>query len=160
MKIFIICMALFLPFAANAQQAMVDVSLRPAGSFKVKANDIKGVAQKKADHIEAHNVIVNLRNIQTGISLRDEHTKKHLETEKYPEAVLVSAEGKDGKGEGVLRIKGIEHKIQGTYEVQGSNLIARFGIKLSDYKIDGIKYMGVGVSDDVKMEVKLPLEQN
>lgn len=143
-----------------AQMAVVDVSLRPAGSFKVKTNDIKGFAQKKADHVEAHNIVVNLKNIQTGVSLRDEHTKKHLETDKFPEVVLVSAEGTGGKGEGLLRIKGIEHKIQGTYEVNGSDLVAHFNLKLSDYKIDGIKYMGIGVSDQVALEVTVPLKNN
>lgn len=143
-----------------AQMAVVDVSLRPAGSFKVKTSDVKGFAEKKADHFEAHNIVVNLKGIQTGVSLRDEHTKKHLEVEKYPEAVLVSATGKDGKGEGVLRIRGIDHKIQGSYKLEGANLVAQFPLKLSDYKIDGIKYMGVGVSDEVNLLVTVPVKPN
>lgn len=150
----------FISTASHAQMAIVDVSLRPAGSFKVKTSEVKGFAEKKADHFEAHNIVVNLKGIQTGVSLRDEHTKKHLEVEKFPEAVLVSATGKDGKGEGVIRIRGIDHKIQGSYKLEGNNLTAQFPLKLSDYKIEGIKYMGVGVSDEVTLLVTLPVKQN
>ncbi|QDK39358.1 YceI family protein [Bdellovibrio sp. NC01] len=160
MKIILVTASLLFSSLSFAQMAVVDVSLRPAGSFKVKTSDVKGFAEKKADHFEAHNIVVNLKGIQTGVSLRDEHTKKHLDVEKYPDAVLVSATGKDGKGEGVLRIRGIDHKIQGSYKLEGSNLVAQFPLKLSDYKIDGIKYMGVGVSDEVNLLVTVPVKQN
>jgi polyisoprenoid-binding protein YceI len=160
MKYLLAIPALMFSISSFAQSAVVDVSLRPAGSFKVKTSEVKGFVQKKADGFEAKNITVNLKGVQTGISLRDDHTKKHLEVEKFPEAVLVSATGKNGTGEGVIRIRGIEHKIQGSYKVEGTNFTAQFPLKLSDYKIDGIKYMGVGVSDDVNLVVTVPVKQN
>jgi polyisoprenoid-binding protein YceI len=160
MKLAITSLIVLFSASSWAQMAVVDVTLRPAGSFKVKTSDVKGFAQKKADHVEANNIVVNLKNVQTGITVRDGHTKKHLDVDKFPDAVLVSAKGSGGKGEGVLRIKGIEHKIEGTYEIEGSNLTAHFPINLSDYKIDGIKYMGVGVSDSVTLNVTVPLKNN
>ena len=146
-------------FSVNVwAQALVDITLKPAGSFKVKSTDIRGTATKKGDSVEAKNIIVGLKNLETGIALRNEHTKKHLETDKYPDAILVSAKGQGGKGEGVIKIKGIEQKISGTYKIDGGKLVAQFPLKLSDFKIEGIKYMGVGVADDVTLTVTVPIK--
>ena len=145
---------------AMAQEAVVDVSLRPAGSFKGKTSEVKGVATVKGDKVEASNISVNLKSLTTGISLRDEHTKKRLETEKYPEALLISATGQGGKGEGLIRIHGIEKKVSGTYKIDGSNLSAEFPIKFSDFNIKDIKYMGVGVDDNGMIHVKVPVKKN
>lgn len=144
---------------AKAQEATVDVSLSPAGSFVGKTADIKGTATLKGDTVEAQNIIVSLKDLKTGIKLRDEHTQKHLETAKFPEAVLVTATGKDGKGEGVLKIRGIEKKVTGTYTIEGSVLKAEFPIKFSEYNITGIKYMGVGVQDEGKIRVAVPIKK-
>lgn len=144
---------------AMAQEAVVDVSLRPAGSFKGKTNEVKGFATMKGDKVEATNVSVNLKSLKTGISLRDDHTKKHLEADKYPEAVLVSATGQGGKGEGLIRIRGIEKKIAGTYKIEGSTLKADFPIKFSEFNIKNIKYMGVGVDDEGVIHIALPVKK-
>jgi hypothetical protein len=159
MRSFLFLAILFLTLSSEAQTAAVQVSLRPAGSFVGKSSDVKGFAQDKGDHVEAHNVIVNLQNLETGINLRNEHTKKHLEVQKFPTAILVSAEGRDGKGKGIIKIKGIEKEIAGTYEIKGRLLAAQFPLKLSDFQIEGIKYMGVGVADEVQVSVEIPLQK-
>ena len=149
---------LFFGSISWAQEAVVSVVLHPAGSFKATSKKVTGNASQKADgSVEASNIGVDLQSIETGVSLRDTHTKKHLEAEKFPQALLVSATGKDGKGEGVIKIKGIEQKITGTYEIEGGTLVAHFPLKLSDFKIEGIKYMGIGVDDEVKLDVKVPI---
>jgi hypothetical protein len=145
---------------AVAQSAIVDISLTPAGSFKVKSTDVRGFAQQLAgDSVEAKNILVGLKNLQTGISLRDTHTKRHLEVDKYPDAVLVAAKGKGGKGVGTIKIKGIQKKITGTYKIEGGKLIATFPLKLSEFNINDVKYMGVGVDDDLKLVVTVPLKK-
>ncbi len=157
-KIFLFTILLLTTSASFSQQASVDIKLSPAGSFTGKSSEVKGVAEMKGDTITAQNIIVNLSKITTGISLRDDHTRKHLQTDKFPDAVLVSAQGKGGKGEGVIKIKGIERKIAGTYKVKGKTLEADFPLKLSDFQITGIKYMGVGVKDDVVVRVSVPIK--
>jgi hypothetical protein len=144
--------------AAWAQQAEVDVHLTPAGSFKIKTSEVKGNVIIKGDQVQPQQIVVLLNNIDTGIGLRTTHTKKDLEVDKYPEAVLVSGTGSGGSGKGVIRIKGIEKEITGTYEVSGQILTAHFDLKLSDFKITGIKYMGVGVDDTVNVTVKVPIQ--
>ncbi len=140
--------------------ATVDIELSPAGSFKGKTDDVKGEAVMVGDTIKAENVIVGLKNLKTGISMRDKHaTEKYLEVGKFPDAVLVSATGAGGKGSGILKIRGIQKPVEGTYEVQGSEVTAHFPIKLSDYGITGVKYMGVGVTDSVNLHVTVPLKK-
>jgi len=145
--------------SAFAQQAVVDLRLRPAGSFKMKSIEVKGFAVQRGDKIEAQNISVGLKKVQTGISLRDEHTRKHLEVEKFPEAILVSATGSGGKGQGIIKIRGIEKPVSGTYRIEGSQVLAEFPIKLSDFNITGVKYMGVGVDDNAKVNVSVPLKK-
>ena len=144
---------------AGAQQAVVDVSLHPAGSFKIKTSDIKGAVTQKGNSFEAQNITVGLKSLQTGIELRDTHTKKHLDVEKFPEVFLISAKGEGGKGTGVIKIKGIEQKISGSYKIEGNELVAEFPLKLSEFQITGIKYMGVGVDDDIKVTVTIPVKK-
>lgn len=145
--------------AAFAQDAAVDVKLKPAGSFKGKSNDVKGFATLNGDMVEAKNIVVGLKKIETGVKLRDEHTRKHLDVEKFPEAILVSAKGKAGKGEGIVRIRGIEKSVSGTYSIEGDKLKAEFPIKFSEFGITGIKYMGIGVDDTGKISVTVPVQK-
>lgn len=159
MKLFYFAYFILFSIWANAQSAVVEVSLTPVGSFKIKSNEVRGFAHQTGALVEAKNILVGLKNLQTGIPLRDTHTKKHLEVEKYPDAVLVTATGKGGKGEGIIKIKGIEKKFAGTFKIEGQLLTAIFPLKLSDFKIDDMKYMGVGVDDAVKITVTVPIKK-
>lgn len=153
---------ILLPLFSWAEPAaFVNVKLSPAGSFKGETRDVKGSAQLVGSKVTAQNIVVDLKNLNSGISLRDEHTKnKYLEVSKYPSAILVSATGENGKGTGVIKIKGIEKPISGTYKVKGKELEAEFDLKLSEFGIKGIKYMGVGVNDVVKVNVTVPLGES
>lgn len=143
---------------ALAASATVDVTLSPAGSFKAETKDVKGFATQKGNEVSAQNIVVPLKGLKTGIELRDKHTLKYLEVNKYPEAVLISAKGKGGKGIGKIRIRGIEKDISGTYKIVGKELQANFKLNLPDFKITDINYMGVGVEDEVVLNVKVPLK--
>lgn len=161
MKNFIVILiSVLFPLVVVAKGAVVDVALTPAGDFKAKTEDIRGFATVKGDTVTAENVIVNLKNLTTGLSLRDKHAReKYLEVSKYPEMVLVKAIGKGGKGRGLVKYRGVEKEVTGTYSIKGSELIAKFPMKLSDFNIKGIKYMGVGVDDEVTVNVELPLKK-
>lgn len=139
--------------------AIVDVTLNPMGDFKAKTTQIKGFAVVKGDMVSAQNIIVSLKGLKTGVELRDKHTVKHLEVQKHPHAVLISAVGKGGKGQGKIQIKGIVKDIKGTYQISGGFLKARFPLKLSDFGITDINYMGVGVEDEVMLNVAVPVKK-
>ncbi|MBO9665906.1 MAG: YceI family protein [Bdellovibrio sp.] len=159
MKMFVASMLVTLGVSsAYAQSAMVDVVLNPMGDFKAKTTQVKGEATVKGDEVSAQNIVVNLKSLTTGVELRDKHTQKHLETTKFPEAVLVSATGKGGKGTGKIKIRGVEKEIAGTYKVQGKILSADFKLNLSDFGMTDINYMGVGVEDTVTLHVTVPVK--
>ncbi|KHD87720.1 MAG: hypothetical protein OM95_12930 [Bdellovibrio sp. ArHS] len=143
---------------AFAQSVTVDVILNPMGDFKAKTGAVTGQALIKGDEVSAENIVVDLRTLKTGVELRDKHTQKHLDTSAFPEAVLVSATGKAGKGKGKIKIKGVEKDIEGTYKVEGKTLQANFKLTLSDFGITDISYMGVGVEDEVTLNVAIPVK--
>ena len=101
------------------------ITLFPAGDFVASTSDITGNAEMvSATEVKAQNVKINLSTLKTGLELRDEHAKsKYLEVQKYPEAALVSATGKNGKESGVLRLHGKEVQVEGTYTLLGGNKI-------------------------------------
>lgn len=145
-------------YTAMAQSATVDIILNPMGDFKAKTADVKGQAVVKGDEVSAENIVVNLKSLKTGVELRDKHTQKYLETSKFPEAVLVSAKGKGGKGTGKIKIRGVEKDIAGTYKVEGKVLKADFKLSLPDFNIKDINYMGVGVEDEITLHVAVPVK--
>ena len=161
MKKMSLILGLLFPFSVLAEpSAVVAVKLSPAGSFKAETREVKGSAVHEGSKFTAKNIVVDLKSLNSGISLRDDHAKnKYLEVGKHPSAILVSATGENGKGSGVIKIKGIEKPISGTYKVKGKELEAEFDLKLSDFGITGIKYMGVGVSDLVKVTVSVPVTE-
>jgi polyisoprenoid-binding protein YceI len=152
-------LGLYISTNAFAAQASIDVALSPAGSFKSTTADVTGVATVKDGKIQARNIVVNLKNLKSGITLRDDHLKKHLEVNKYPNAVLVIGSGENGKGTGKVIIRGTKKDISGEYKINGTMLEAWFKLKLSDFKITGIEYMGVGVKDDIKITVLIPIQK-
>lgn len=143
---------------ALASQVAVDVQLSPAGSFKAETGKISGTAYKTADGVEAENVIIDATTLATGVSLRDKHLKERLLAEKFPQIKLVKAVGKNGQGRGEMEIMGLKKLVLGTYTIEGDRLKAKFKIKLSDLDIKGVRYMGVGVKDEVVVNVDLPVK--
>ncbi len=151
----------FLTIFAQAQKSDIKifVTLTPAGDFVAKTTAIKGVAVEKADgSFVAENIEVDLNSLQTGISMRDSHMKeKYLDTKTYPKAILKKAIGKGGKGVGVLNIKGKDINVKGEYKKEGNLLISEFTLMLADTGIVDVNYKGVGVDEEIKIEIAVPV---
>jgi hypothetical protein len=159
-----ICLVVISLFSLTAFSAEVGVnakvSLTPAGGFVAHTKDVQGSATINDGLVSARNIHVKLKSIVTGISLRDVHTQKHMETDRFPDAILVVAKGKAGKGRAKIKFHGIVKTVPGTYSIldEGHFLRAEFPISLKEFGITGIRYMGVGVKDQVKVDVTLPLK--
>jgi hypothetical protein len=134
--------------------------LSPVGSFDATSPAVKGKLVSKGGKITGQNLSLPLKSLTTGMQLRDTHMRdKYLEVGKYPEAVLVSAEGSGGKGKGTLKIRGVTKEVQGTYKMLSPTQIkAEFPFKLSDFKVTGVKHLGVGVKDEAIATVIAPVE--
>jgi polyisoprenoid-binding protein YceI len=144
---------------ANAESVEVTVKLSPVGSYVAKTNSIEGNVVVEGGKVKASNIKVAAKTLKTGIELRDKHTLERIEADKHPEIVLVTGEGADGKGKGTIKIKGIEKPISGTYKVDGNTLKAQFKISLKEFGIEKVRYLGVGVKDEVEIKVQVPVKK-
>lgn len=145
--------------ALAASDCKLNISLSPAGSFvaESQAVEIRGSTEKNGDQFVAHNIALKLDTLKTGIELRDNHMKhKYLETDKYPEAMLTQATGKDGKFTGELQVHNVTKPVSGTYKVAGDQFVCNFTVSIKDFGIEKVKYMGVGVNDAVNVEISIP----
>ncbi len=143
----------------HAQNAgvQVDFKLTP-GSFSAKTAKVKGFATVNGDTVSAENVEVDIKSLKTGMELRDKHMKERLEVDTHPTAKLIKAVGKNGKGKGTIVVKGIQKEVTGTYKLDGKKLTAEFKISLEDFKIEKVRYMGIGVKDEALVTVTLPVK--
>lgn len=111
----------------------------------------------------------NLIDFKTGISLRDDHLHKALESEQYPKSKLTvtvdpnmvknlsAASTQDFKG--TLMLHGVEKDISGQLKSTDENLItAEFKILLSDFKIKAPEYLGAKVKDEVIVKAEVSLK--
>lgn len=146
---------------ALAQSPGVTISfqIKPAGSFEAKSSSIKGAAKKAGAGISATGVVLPLASLTTGMALRDSHMKdKYLEVKKFPNAEVLNAQGSNGKGKATIKIRGISKEVVGTYRVINDKLVeAKFPIKLSEFNITGIRYLGAGVKDEAQVVAIVPL---
>lgn len=144
---------------SRAEPVEVTVKLSPVGSYVAKTSSVDGSATLVGEKVKATNIKVLVKTLKTGIELRDKHTIERLQADKFPEIILVSGEGENGKGKGIIKIKGIEKTVEGTYSVEGSDVKATFKLSLKDFGIEKIKYLGIGVKDEVEVKVQIPIKK-
>ena len=148
------------------------------GSFDAKTTALSGSVMASATGSPAFegSLAVDLRTLDTGISLRNEHLReKYLEVDKapgYDKAILseidlkgLKPDAPDGKGAftGSLTLHGVKKTVTGPVEVRkagtGLRVKASFPVNLSDYNISEPSYLGVGVKNTVQVEVAFTVTQ-
>jgi polyisoprenoid-binding protein YceI len=152
----------------------VTCPLTVGGSFEARTSALTGTLSLAGTEPPSFDgaISVDLRQLTTGIDLRDRHMRdSYLETGKgaaYEAAVLSAL--RLGKGTietaqgrlpfaGTLTLHGVERQLAGEAEVRrdGSNvrISASFPIALSDFGIPKPQYLGVGVKNEVQVKVAL-----
>jgi polyisoprenoid-binding protein YceI len=110
---------------------------------------------------------VRLANLDTGIAIRDKHTKDALEVEKYPETKLsvarsalklpASGDKSSGEAPATLKLHGKDLSTSVHYDVKadGSAFIVdgKLHINIKDAGIVAPSYMGITVKPDVDVNV-------
>jgi hypothetical protein len=153
---------IFSPFAYGQKVspvfAKVYVSLFPAGDFIAKLQG-KGFAVLTNDTLSADNIQIDVSSFNSGISLRDSHAKnKYLKVKDYPHFKLIKANGSKGTGQATIEIMGKAAEVKGSYSISNQKfVVAKFKLKLSEFDIKNISFKGVGVEDDVVIEVTVPI---
>lgn len=145
---------------------------------------IKGEKAKVQGEISLlHNVLnsklkIDLNEFATGIEMRDEHMKEnYLETNKgenrfaylsvvdlsIPTAYWQSGKELNTDFQGKLTLHGVTKDVSGKIYfppfIKGKELLtnSQFNIKLTDFNIQIPSFVGITVAEDVKIDVKLPL---
>lgn len=119
-------------------------------------------------------ITVPLGNIDTGIGLRNEHTKKYLETAQYPTAELkvprsaikFPAAGAESSGDvkGTLKIHGTTKDVTFHYSAKGSgeaiDIKGTTRVNMNDYGVKTPSYLGVSVKPEVEVYANFQAKDN
>jgi polyisoprenoid-binding protein YceI len=142
------------------------------GSFEAKTMALSGSVTASASGSAAldGSFAVDLRTLDTGIGLRNEHLREnYLEVDKglgFDTATLseidlkgFNVDAPEGKGSftGSLTLHGARKTVTGAVDVRQAGAALRvkasFPVNLSDYRIHKPRYLGIGVKDTVQVEV-------
>ena len=142
------------------------------GSFEAKTAALSGSVIARANGLSTldGSLAVDLRTLDTGIGLRNEHLReKYLEVNKgtgFETATLSAIDltglnpmAPEGKGSftGLLTVHGVAKTVTGVVDVRragsGTRVKASFELDLSDYGIAKPRYLGVGVANTIHVEV-------
>jgi polyisoprenoid-binding protein YceI len=134
------------------------IGLTPAGSFQAVSKKPKGNLLKSGSTFSADKISVSIESLKTGIDLRDEHTWKHMNSAKNPKATLSDLKAEGGKATAKLEVNGVTKPINITYVEKGSEIEAKFTVKASEFNMPPAKYLGVGVNDEIPVEVVFPFK--
>ena len=158
MKLVYLCVLTF-SFSVFAQsKIVVNVGLSPAGSFQAVSTKVKGQLKLTGSTIESDKISVLIESFKTEIDLRDEHFVKHLNSGKHPKATITKLKAQDGKGTAQLELNGVTVPISVKYETIDGLVKANFKVKAADFKLSKAQYLGVGVDDEVVVDVEMPLK--
>ena len=162
------------PITWRVEQGVVRVicPMTIGGSFDAKTTALTGsvTADPSGSQVFGGSLAVNLRTLDTGIELRNEHLREnYLEVGKGPgfdTATLseidldkFNPDAPEAKGSftGLLTLHGVTKPVTGTFDVRqagaGLRVKASFPVDLSDYSIRKPRYLGIGVKDIVQVEV-------
>ena len=164
---------------ADQGDVRVKCPMTVGGSFDVKTQALSGSLTASASSSPAFDgsVTVDLRTLDTGIGLRNEHLREtYLEVDKGPgyDAATISkidlkgmnpaAPGGKGSFTGSLTLHGVTKTVAGAVDVRqagaGLRVSGSFPLSLSDYGIRAPRYLGIGVKDTVQVEVVLTVTQS
>jgi len=160
-------------------EVSVKCPMTVGGSFDATTSALTGMLTTSTARPSGFDgsLAVDLRTIDTGIALRNDHLKeKYLEIDKgagYEQAVLsdvvlqgLNADAPTGKGSftGSLMLHGVKKTVTGPAEIRqagtGWRVRASFPVNLPDYNIDKPRYLGVGVKDTVQVSVTFTATQS
>lgn len=116
-------------------------------------------------------VTVGLKDLDTGISLRDSHMRdKYIEIAKFPDATLVvptaslKESGDEAEGQGTFTVHGVSKPVTfkykasckaGTCDVEGTA-----GVNIKEHGINVPSYMGITVKPDITVKVAFQVKKS
>lgn len=134
-----------------------------------KTSDLKVV-----DDGKIVTITVGLTSLDTGMELRNKHTKEAIETDKFPTAELTVARSdlkfpaagaeSTGDAKGKLKIHGQTKDVSFHYtaKLDGDTLAVKGSSKvdMTDFGIKAPSYLGVGVKPGIELTVNFQAKDN
>lgn len=110
-------------------------------------------------------VTVKLNNIDTGLSLRNKHTKEDLEADKFPTATLKVARaalkfGGEGDAKGSLTIHGQTRQVSFHYKHSGDSVRGSTRLNVGDFGVKPRSYLGISIKPDVEVYADFSAKDN
>jgi len=134
------------------------------GIFKT----LKGEVQFDAQDLAASkfNFIIEVNSINTGNGIKNKHAKsdKWFDAEKYPNIEFKSnAFSKTEEAysvRGKMKMHGIEKEVHIPFTYENNVFAARFSLNRLDYKVGTMEGSSKKVSNEIKLEVSIPVTKN
>jgi polyisoprenoid-binding protein YceI len=156
---------------STASSVTFKAVMRPGGAFEGKTPEL---AVKEHDQVVT--VVVPLRNLETGLSLRDKHMKeKYLEVETYPvttlevqkSALAIPDNGKSAEGDanGSFTLHGVKKDVKFHYKgaCDGAgvcDVTGTFDFNFNDYGVVVPSYLGVTVKPETSITATFQVKRD
>jgi polyisoprenoid-binding protein YceI len=158
-------------YQVTGGEVVVLCPLTIGGSFEARTRSVIGDLAPPSGQpgSVSGSLRVDLQSLETGIGLRDRHMRtNYLEVDKGPDfAVATIEEIQLDKLEGktafraTLVLHGRRREVTGSADVRKADgrfqVTAQFPVRVSEFDIPPPLYLGIGVRDQLEIQVKLTL---
>jgi polyisoprenoid-binding protein YceI len=155
-------------FKISKGKVVVVCPLTVGGTFEAKTTAVDGQVSPGTSGALDGRVSVDLNALETGIALRDRHMKEtYLETGKragFDKAILEQiqirtvAAGSDQPFKALLTLHGEQLPVAGKVTIREDHgklrAEAEFPVRLARFGIQSPQYLGVGVTEEVRVRVQ------
>ena len=158
MKLF----AFFLIFLSTSSFAQNIIRVRATlipntGSFTATSEKAKGRLLKSGSTFTADRISVFVSSFKTENELRDKHFAEHIgggKKQTHPRIDITELKAQNGEGEAKLTLNGVTKPVKMKYEDKNGFVEASFKVSSTDFNLPKAQYLGIGVENDVAVNVK------
>lgn len=147
-------------YAQETALVSAAITLTPAGEFTATSPKVMGKLTTDGARLVAKEIAVPIDSLTTGIDLRDEHLRKRLGWPDVKTVVVRDVAIARDEGKGVLVLNKVTKPI--SFKVTNRDkdaLTVTFPLSLNDFDIKNIRYLNVGVQDEVVVTATVPHEK-
>ena len=162
MKFLILCLSIFISSQLLAQEnaniIKIYATMIPnSGSFVATSDKARGRLLKTEEEFTADRLSVSADSFKTENTLRDTHVSNFLSggsEHPHPRIDIINLKGKQNTATATIVINGVSKELKLEYAEKADHVEVTFNLNTKDFKLETPSFLGVSVSEDVKVEVK------
>ena len=162
MKFLILCLSIFiscqLPAQENVNIIKIYATMIPnSGSFVAISDKARGRLLKTENEFKADRLSVSTESFKTENTLRDSHVSTFLSggsEHPHPRIDIINLKGKENAATATIVINGVSKELKLDYVEKSNYVDVTLNLNTKDFKLETPSFLGVSVSEDVKVEVK------